>query len=102
MTTDISYRAAAQQAIQHEHAEEFDLAATFWHRAGMIAVKPVNQQWAATRTELCEKRHSLANRQEVWKEDAVKRSKEAAKTRAKKKLAESLEAHMSKTTSGEA
>ncbi|MNY71795.1 hypothetical protein D3C86_2102190 [compost metagenome] len=68
----------------------------------MIAVKPVNQQWAATRAELCEKRHSLASRQEVWKEDAVKRSKEAAKTRAKKKLVESLEAHMNKTTSGEA
>lgn len=96
------YPAAAKQAIQHEHAEEFDLAAAFWRRAEMIAVKPVNQQWAATRAELCEKRHSLATRQEVWKEDACKRATEAARTRAKKKLAESLEAHMSKTTSGEA
>ncbi len=99
MTTP--YRVAAQQAIQHENAGEFDLASTFWHRAESLAVKPINQQWAATRAELCEKRHSLAGRQEVWKEDAIKRSKEAAKTRAKKKLAESLEAHMNKTTSGE-
>lgn len=101
MTTDISYRAAAQQAIQHEHAEEFDLAATFWHRAGMIAVKPVNQQWAATRAELCEKRHSLAARLDQWSEETNRRLQLAAETKAKKKLAESLEAHMNKTTSGE-
>jgi hypothetical protein len=95
------YRTAAQQAIQHEHAEEFDLAATFWRRAETLAVKPINQRWAATRIELCEKRHSLAARLDQWHEDASERAKEAAKTRAKKKLAESLEAHMNKTTSGE-
>lgn len=95
------YRAAAQQAIQHEHAEEFDLAAEFWRRAELVAVLFLNRAWAGERAELCEKRHSLATRQEVWKEDASKRATEAARTRAKKKLAESLEAHMNKTTSGE-
>lgn len=95
------YRAAAQQAIQHEHAEEFAQAATFWHRAGMIAVKPVNQQWAATRAELCEKRHSLAARLERWSEETNRRLQLAAETKARNKLAESLEAHMNKTTSGE-
>jgi len=95
------YSAAAQQAIQHEHAEEFDLAVTFWRRAEMIAVKPVNQQWAATRAELCEKRHSLAARLDQWSEETNRRLQLAAETKTKKKLAESLEAHMNKTTSGE-
>jgi hypothetical protein len=94
------YRKAAHQAIQHEHAEEFDLAATFWRRAETLAVKPINQRWAATRIELCEKRHCLAARLDQWHEDASERAKEAAKTKAKKKMAEALEAHM-KTTSGE-
>ncbi|WP_185959381.1 ANR family transcriptional regulator [Serratia liquefaciens] len=102
MTTDISYIKAAQRGIQHEKVEEFIQAATFWRIAESFAVKPVNQDWAATRAELCEKRHSLTERRALLQESASERAKEAAKTRAKKKLAESLEAHMNKTTSEEA
>ncbi|MBS3895001.1 ANR family transcriptional regulator [Serratia marcescens] len=95
------YSAAAQQAIQHEHAEEFDLASTFWRRAETVAMKPVNQQWASTRAEMCEKRHGLEERRALLQESASERAKEAAKTKAKKKMAEALEAHI-KTTSEEA
>lgn len=95
------YRQAADTAIQHEHSGQFNLAATFWRRAESVAVQFLNQAWAGERAELCEKRHSLAERLEQLQESASERAKEAAKTRAKKKLAESLEAHMNKTTSGE-
>ncbi|MFP7327440.1 ANR family transcriptional regulator [Serratia marcescens] len=96
-----AYRAVAQQAIQHEHAEEFIQAATFWRRAEAVAMKPVNQDWAATRAELCEKRHSLTERRALLQESASERAMEAAKTKAKKKMAEALEAHMNNSTSGE-
>lgn len=95
-----AYRAVAQQAIQLEHAEEFNLAATFWRRAETVAMKPVNQDWAATRAELCEKRHCLTERRALLQESASERAKEAAKTKAKKKMAEALEANI-KTTTGE-
>lgn len=98
----IPYSEAAQRAIQHEKAEEFIQAATFWRIAESFAVKPVNQQWAATRAELCEKRHTLAARLEQWSEETNRRLQLATETKAKKKLAESLEAHMNKTTSEEA
>ncbi|MGG4625194.1 ANR family transcriptional regulator [Serratia odorifera] len=97
----IPYSEAAQRAIQHEKAEEFAQAATFWRIAESLAVKPVNQQWAATRAELCEKRHSLAARLDQWSEETNRRLQLAAETRAKKKMAEALEAHI-KTTSEEA
>jgi len=97
----IPYSEAAQRAINHENAEEFAQAATFWRIAESLAVKPINQQWAATRAELCEKRHSLAARLDQWSEETNRRLQLAAETKAKKKLAESLEAHMNKTTSGE-
>lgn len=96
------YHTAAQQAIRHEHAEEFDLAATFWHRAETLAMKPINQQWAATRIELCEKRHTLAARQEIWRESAQYRALKASATKEEKRQVEALAAHMHKTTSGEA
>ncbi|WP_167519906.1 ANR family transcriptional regulator [Serratia proteamaculans] len=102
MKNEISYLKAAERSIQHEKAEEFGQAATFWRIAESLAVKPVNQQWAATRAELCEKRHSLAARLDQWSEETNRRLQLAAETKAKKKLAESLEAHMNKTTSGEA
>lgn len=85
------YNTAAQQAIQHECAEEFDQAATFWRVAESFAAKPVNQQWAAMRTEFCEKRHSLEARRELWKEE----------TKAKKKQAEATSPSMNETDGGE-
>lgn len=97
----IPYSEAAQRAIQHEKAEEFIQAATFWRIAESFAVKPANQDWAATRAELCEKRHSLTERRALLQESASERAKEAAKTKAKKKMAEALQSHI-KTTSEEA
>ncbi|CAI1046343.1 ANR family transcriptional regulator [Serratia ficaria] len=97
----IPYSEAAQRAINHEKAEEFAQAATFWRIAESLAVKPVNQNWAATRAELCEKRHSLAARLVQWSKETNRRLQLAAETRAKKKMAEALEAHI-KTTSEEA
>lgn len=96
------YMQAASTAIQHEQAEEFDLAATFWHRAEMVALKPINHRWAATRAELCEKRHTLAARQEIWRESAQYRALKASATKEEKRQVEALAAHMHKTTSGEA
>lgn len=95
------YMKASIAAIRHEHAEEFDLAATFWRRAMTVAMKPVNQQWSATRAELCEMRHSLEERRAKLQEEASERAKEAAKTKAKKELVAAIEAHMRKTTSEE-
>lgn len=98
----IPYSEAAQRAINHENAEEFAQASTFWRIAESLAVKPVNQQWAATRSELCEKRHTLAARQEIWRETAQYRALKASATKEEKRQVEALATHMHKTTSGEA
>ncbi|WP_129543402.1 ANR family transcriptional regulator [Serratia sp. 1D1416] len=95
----IPYSEAAKRAIQHEKAEEFSQASTFWRIAESLAVKPVNQQWAATRSDLCEKRHSLEERLEQLSVETSQRLKMAAETKAaKKELAAKLEAHMNTTS----
>ncbi len=99
--TPSPYMKAAEQATQHENAEEFDLAAAFWHRAETVALKPINQRWATTRAELCEKRHTLAARQEIWRESAQYRALKASATKEEKRQVEALAAHMHKTTNGE-
>jgi hypothetical protein len=48
---------AATAAVQYERTKQFDLAARFWHQAEELALKLVNQEWAASRAGLCEKLH---------------------------------------------
>lgn len=53
----LSYMEAATAAVQYERTKQFDLAARFWHQAEELALKLVNQEWAASRAGLCEKLH---------------------------------------------
>ncbi|MDC9622106.1 ANR family transcriptional regulator [Xenorhabdus sp. XENO-7] len=86
-----TYLYFANTAIQKEKEEKYDLAASYWGKARIVATSLNTQLWAEYRQEHNEKRHSLHTRYE----EEIKKQKESRRIAAiNKQTAEILEKHL--------
>ncbi|WP_109059447.1 ANR family transcriptional regulator [Aggregatibacter aphrophilus] len=65
---EMTYKDLSELAVEVERAGDLSYAATLWFKAAEIARQPINQNWATTRGEFCERWHPRTKRKKQTEE----------------------------------